>query len=937
MPPVWNRTATILCLLVASRGFCFGQDPSHLEFFESRIRPVFAEKCAACHSATAKMAGLDLMSAAGFTKGADTGALVDGNDIEHSRLVRAVQYRSNVKMPPTGKLAAEEIEAIETWVSWGAPWPEPVNAEDKPRHPGEQEAVVADADHWAFQPLNSADPPAVEKADWARSPVDRFILARLGKGDIEPAAPADRLTLLRRAKFDLHGLPPTEAEIDAFVADTEPDAFARLVDRLLDSPRYGERWGRHWLDVARYATSTGVDEDHRYPDAWRYRDYVIDAFNRDLPYDQFVREQIAGDLLPASQPGTVNINGITATGFLALGPKAIAQQDRVKMVYDVVDEQIDTVSKVFMGLTVACSRCHDHKFDPVLTTDYYSLASIFASTQTYADLSLEDGNVVQFHMEPLVPQAVYQRYRSHKDRIDAVEKRIESILELTAIDHMEKRLLSSMVDYMAAARQVYVEGKDVHEASRAADLDPATVKMWAEYLDPGDQLRLYLKDWHDADAKTVRGVAEEYRQAFAASSAEWRVKVAAWKKDVRDAYQSRKPAPKKPRTAGHENRVHEEAALKKGGPFYLDTERREATLSPELTALIGKLRAEKAELEQTSPPRPPMASAVIDGEVVDQPVFIRGSHHNHGEIVPKAFPVVLAGRNQTPVKQGSGRRELADWLVTGNAALTSRVMVNRIWLWHFGEGLVRTPNNFGKVGENPTHPALLDYLAREFIDTGWSVKQMHRLIMTSRTYQTSSRPSADALKLDPRNDLWSRFNRRRLSIEEMRDTVLALEGSLDLTMGGTLQPELGDSTKGSSSPDPPYLAPKDTKRRTVYLPLYRNRLPKLLGLFDFVDSTASTAQRSQTNVAPQGLFVMNSRFLDEGARAFAQRLLDRAADDTERIELAYRWALARAPLAEERRRMEAFVSSYPQQGEKLAAWQGLCRVLMASNEFHYVD
>ena len=332
-----------------------------------------------------------------------------------------------------------------------------------------------------------------------------------------------------------------------------------------------------------------------------------------------------------------------------------------------------------------------------------------------------------------------------------------------------------------------------------------------------------------------------------------------------------------------------------------------------------------------------MASAVIEGEIVDQPVFIRGSHHNRGRIVPKIFPVVLAGRGQTPVTQGSGRRELADWLVTGNAALTSRVMVNRIWLWHFGEGLVRTPNNFGKVGERPTHPALLDYLAREFIDTGWSIKQMHRRIMNSRAYRMSSRPTTQALELDPDNRLWSRFNRRRLSIEEMRDSVLALGGSLDLAMGGTLQPELGDSIKGSSSPEPPYLAPEDTSRRTVYLPLYRNRLPKLLGLFDFVDSTASTGQRSQTNVAPQGLFAMNSGFLDDLARGFAQRLLDGAVDDAERVELAYRLALTRPPHVDERRRMENFVSGYPESSRKPAAWQGLCRVLMASNEFHYVD
>ncbi len=309
---------------------------------------------------------------------------------------------------------------------------------------------------------------------------------------------------------------------------------------------------------------------------------------------------------------------------------------------------------------------------------------------------------------------------------------------------------------------------------------------------------------------------------------------------------------------------------------------------------------------------------------------------------------MLAGTNQQPVTQGSGRRELAEWLVTGNAALTSRVMVNRIWHWHFGQGLVRTPNNFGKVGERPTHPRLLDYLARQFIDGGWSIKQMHRLIMLSSTYRMSSRASNDARRLDPENRLWSRFYRRRLSIEELRDSILALAGSLDLTMGGTLQPELGDSIKGSSTEDPPYLAPEASPRRTVYLPLYRNRLPKLLSLFDFVDSTASTGQRSQTNIAPQGLFVMNSEFFDGRARGFAQRLLDKPSPpDAGRIERAYLMALGRKPTSDELQFSLDYVRNYPSgpprnrsretSGPQLTTWQGLCRILMASNEFHYVD
>ena len=887
------------------------------------------------------MAGLVLTTSEGFHQGAKSGPLVSGTEPGQSRLIRAVRYLDAIKMPPTGKLAPDEIHSLEEWVATGAPWP-------KAELANQAEPGTSKSDYWAFRPLDNSPPPSVENESRAANPIDHFILARLEGKRLDPAPHAEKLTLLRRAKYDLHGLPPTEAQIEQFLADSEPGAFARLVDRLLASPRYGERWGRHWLDVARYATSTGVDEDHRYPYAWRYRDYVIDAFNQDLPYDQFVREQIAGDLLPVGDPGQVNQRGIIATGFLALGPKAIAQQDRVQMVYDVVDEQIDTVSKVFLGLTIACARCHDHKFDPILNTDYYSLASIFASSQTYADLSLEEGNVVQFHMEPLVPADVYQRYRNHQNKIETVDKLIDATLELESIEYMERSRLPQLVDYMLAARSVYVDGRPVEAAAQEGNLKIETLKKWAEYLDPGDQLRLYLKEWHDADAASARNVAERYQQRFAASSTEWREKVAKWKAEVQKAYGEGAPASKRPVTDGFKNRFHEETAINEGGAFYIDEGPREEILSAELRRLIERLRAEKAKLEKAAPPRPPMASAVVEGKIIDQPVFLRGNHHNHGKVVPKEFPHVLAGANQEAVTQGSGRRELAEWLVTGNAALTSRVMVNRIWHWHFGQGLVRTPNNFGKVGERPTHPPLLDYLARQFVDSGWSIKQMHRLIMLSSTYRMSSRVSNDARRLDPDNRLWSRFDRRRLSIEELRDSILALAGSLDLTMGGTLQPELGDSTKGSSTEDPPYLAPEASMRRTVYLPLYRNRLPKLLSLFDFVDSTSSTGQRSQTNIAPQGLFVMNSKFFDGRARGFAERLLDRPSGaDAARVDRAYLMALARKPTSDELQFSLDYVRNYPSSslqkisGEttdhQLTAWQGLCRILMASNEFHYVD
>jgi cytochrome c553 len=391
------------------------QSAEQLEFFEKKVRPIFAANCYSCHGPKTQMAGLNFSSAAGFEQ------VVVKGDSAQSRLYQAVSYTEKIKMPPPGKLAGHEIDDLKAWIDMGAPWPKeaPVPVTANPR-------ITEGRKFWAFQPVKDYPPPKVNNVAWVKTPIDRFILAKLEEMRIRPASPAPKLTLLRRVTYDLIGLPPTSQEIDAFLADSSPEAYAKVVDRLLASPQYGERWGRHWLDVARYADSTGMDEDHIYPYAWRYRDYVVKAFNDDLPYDRFVMEQLAGDLLPAEKPGAVNERGIVATGFLALGPKPLAQQDRMKMIYDVVDEQIDTASKAFMGLTVACARCHDHKFDPILTKDYYSLASIFASSENFRNLG-RPGAVSYIYDAPLDPVA-FERYQSHRWRMYGKQLELEEAL-----------------------------------------------------------------------------------------------------------------------------------------------------------------------------------------------------------------------------------------------------------------------------------------------------------------------------------------------------------------------------------------------------------------------------------------------------------------------------------------------------------------------------
>jgi cytochrome c553 len=918
----------------------------------------------ACHNTKLKSAGLDLSTAAGFARGADGGPLVDKADPEKSRLLDVISYHSATKMPPTGRLKDQQIAEIAAWVKAGAPWPDAAPAPAQQAETGKRQFTPEQKSFWAFQPVKDHAVPAVRDASWPRSPIDNFVLTKLEQKGLTPAQPADKLTLIRRATFDLTGLPPTAAEIEAFLQDQSPDAFAKVVDRLLASPRYGERWGRHWLDVARYADSTGADEDIRYPYAFKYRDYVIDAFNRDLPYDQFVKEQIAGDLLPA-KPGEVNTRGIIATGFLAIGLKLLAEQDKPKMVYDMVDEQLDATSRAFMGLTVTCARCHDHKFDPIPTKDYYSMAGIFASTKSLAKV---EGTVSQIYFAPLVSGPEFARYEEQQKNL---EFRKKQILDITARESTRYRdgLMPRLAEYMLAAdayqrRPVAEEGLCVADFARRKNLNPAVLERWIDYLQPSDDIRPHLDRWFKARKEGPAALAETaaaYQKQFEATAAEWKRKLDAWHAKVSEAVSRGTTPPDEPMFEGGKDRFFESVAMLAGGPFHIpeafprgmfflrpdgDPESWLNSLySDESNRRIRALEGEMADLRKNGPPEPPMASAVTEGPSVEQRVFIRGNVSSPGEPAPKRFLTILAGEDQTPITKGSGRLELAEWLASPKHPLTARVMVNRIWQFHFGEGLVRTPNNFGKLGEAPTHPELLDYLATRFVESGWSVKKMHRLVMLSSAYQMSSRITKEQSEADPGNRLLSHFSRRRLDVEEIRDGLLAVDRSLDLTMGGTLQLAFGTDVENSA--ERLSIDPSTSRRRTVYLPLRRSNLPTLLNLFDFGDATTPGEGRANTNVAPQALFMLNSKFIYDRSRELASHLLAEAnADDQRRIEEAFVDVFGRRPSGEETAKLLAYVQNFQRKAAdsrqrfaepKLAAWQSLCRVLISSNEFIYVD
>jgi cytochrome c553 len=917
-----SRTILAAAVLAVSCLAVHAQTTAELEYFEKSVRPVLVKNCQMCHNSKAKTSQLDLSTVSGFLAGGASGPVFSKEHPEESRLLKVVSYDEDLKMPPMGKLKAEDIAALTAWIKMGAPWPGADQAAVAPPAP-KVEFTPEQKSFWAFQAPKEPAKPTVHDAGWVQTPIDAFVLAKLEEKGLKPAPPADKATLLRRVTFDLIGLPPTPEEMRGFLADQSPDAFRKVVDRLLASPRYGERWGRHWLDVARYADSTGNDEDHRYPYAWRYRDYVIDAFNNDLPYNQFVREQIAGDLLPSTDPNQPNRRGIVATGFLALGAKALAQQDKKKMLYDVYDEQVDVTSKAFLGLTMACARCHNHKFDPILTKDYYGMVSMFASTKDFAN---ENAFVAELLNVPLVPKAQYAIYQEHQDHVSALSTSIEAIDSGERLRFVRAES-NRMAEYMLAAGG----------SGPGEQLDAAVLKKWTTYLKEGSKAHPQLADWDNASAAKRPEVAKAYQKRFQARLEEWAPVLEKWQGEVLAA---KLHPPDRPKFETAKDLFFYEVYEHENGPFVFDEKEGERIRSVDAKEKIAALQKQKDQLKANAPPDPDMACAVVEGKPVDQKVFMRGDYNNPGEDAPKAFPTILRGASDPAIHTTSGRLELAEWIANPRNPATARVMANRVWSWHFGDGIVRTPDNFGKMGDRPANPELLDFLALRFVESGWSIKALQRMILLSSTYQMASDTDDRTMEADPENRLMTRFNRQRLDVEEIRDGVLALDNSLDTTMGGSLQK--GRGTDGENSSDRLSLDPLKLTRRTVYLPLRRANLPTLLNLFDFGDATTVNGKRTITNVAPQALFAMNSEFGFEHARKLAEALLAmKDVNDAKRVEAAYTRILNRAPSSDEvdssLTYVEKYSAKYGGKTPQIDAWQSFCHILLSSNEFLYLD
>ena len=931
-----HRFAALL-LLTAVSPLAKAQTPAQIELFEKNARPLFVEKCQGCHNAKLKSGGLDLSSPQAWKEAASAGIFGTAAEPGGSAILRALSYENRVKMPPQGKLPAETIAAVREWVAAGAPLPAAApesTLSGTSVRPVSIRGVITEADKnfWAFRPIQRTGPPATKRKDWAANPIDQFILASLEKNGLEPAPQADKATLLRRVTFDLTGLPPTEKEIRDFLADRSGDAFEKLVDRLLASPRYGERWGRHWLDVMRYADSTGSDEDHRYPHAWRYRDYVIQAINDDMPYNQFVREQLAGDILAADPNSGVGYRGIVATGFLALGKKALAQKDLPLKRYDVVDDQIDVTSKALMGLTVTCARCHDHKFDPISTKDYYQLAAVFASTLSYA--KGETGDPIQ---TPLTDPGKFEAFRKQWTEYLDLEKKIAKIIDFDREAKKNRESEEKQIPaYMLAAYRVYGRSEPPRAVAGDTNLDEQRLSRWVDYLK--EKTRPELARWHGSTDATRSQIAAQYQEEFRRSAYQYDQDLSWWQ-GARASY------PSAGKIAGPRPRVSKEkdpffvATWIEDGPMHRSEEEQIAALAPEQAAQIHALIARAADLEKALPTQEiPMACAVKEGETVSQKVFLRGDYHSLGDPVEPTAPAILRlSAPAPPVATKSGRLELADWIVDPRNPLPSRVMANRIWQGHFGDGIVRTPDNFGRLGDRPSNPELLDYLARTFMENGWSIKKMHRLIVLSKTYQMSAVYDAEKKNKDPEDRLLSRYPKRRLSIEEIRDAYLSIGGELDLTMGGTLDPGVG--TDGETSASRISMNPESTTRRSIYLPLRRSNLPTLYTLFDFGDATSPEGKRSATTVATQALFAMNSPLVIRAAQSLAERMLKQEKQEPRRLEEIYIRILDRRPEPGEIDAGLTYIQSLRRKWTEIdeaTAWQSLCHALMASNEFIYV-
>ena len=863
------------------------------EHFELKIRPILANRCFSCHT-TSALGGLAMNSRADLLKGGKSGPAVIPGKPEESLLIQAVEHTvEKLKMPMgQGRMPDSEIALLTDWIKTGAFWPEPKPVAASAR--GKYSITPEQRAFWAFQPVKEPAVPQVHNAAWVQTPVDSFLLHELETKGLKANAPASRRDLIRRAYFDLTGLPPSYAETQAFIEDAAPGAYAKIIDRLLASPRYGERWGRYWLDVARYADDRlDSDVELPYPNSFRYRDWVIQALNRDMPYDLFVKAQIAGDLMDGGKNRELGIG----LGFYGLSP-------------ELTDDRVDATTRGFLAMTAACAQCHNHKFDPIPTKDYYAIQGVFSSTKRS-----------EFE---LAPAGEVKLYKAQAKKMDEVKLRIQSYLHHQASE-MAEMLASDAPRYIRAARKVTGFQKLVPAQVAQADrLDLETLNRWIKYLKTGPLDNKYLHGWQDESFDLNQFRAEA-------------LKVLKERKAVDDENLARQKASKKDRDGvdavalpperfylwrdlffsdfyGKEFKQEEDGILYYGpNRGYVSNDGTiERFLDGPWKNYLGDMRAELKELQANLPPQYAFAHAIQDTAAPhNERVQINGQPDNLGEEAPRAFLSILSEGDPKPFEKGSGRLELAEAIADPKNPLTARVIINRVWQHHFGEGLVKTVSNFGRMGDTPSNPALMDHLAASFMANGWSMKKLHREIMLSSTYQLSADFSQENYAVDPANRLLWRANRQRLDAESMRDTLLGVSGELDPAAGGP----------------PNSLSDEANRRRSVYGFISRRKLDGTLALFDFPNPNLTAEQRIATATPLQQLFFLNSAFLEARAKALIAKYKS--------VPELYRAVYGREATPQEIELGQQFVSG--KRPGKSDAWVQYAQVLLSSNELLFVN
>ncbi|MBI1356900.1 MAG: DUF1553 domain-containing protein [Acidobacteria bacterium] len=996
-------------------------------FFEEKVRPVLAESCFACHTQN-KLGGLRLDSRAAMLEGGKSGPAIVPGSPDESLLIKAIHQSGDLKMPMGNKLPDDQIAALTEWVKMGAPWPEAPQAM-APKTDDGFHITAEQRNFWSFRPFSESAPPQL-KDKRAHNYVDNYVFARLEKEGLAPNQAADRTTLIRRASLDLTGLPPTPEEVQEFVNDKSPDAYSKLIDRLLASKQYGERWGRHWLDVVRYGENDtrGLARNRKghedYPMAHIYRDWVIKAFNDDMPYDKFVKYQLAADLMGKSewkdkptgefdvdqQWGRLQVtkwdglekeerrkiipyghivdesldqDNLPALGLLGIGPWYYDLGDARQMRADERNDRVDVVTRGFLGLTVGCARCHNHKYDPVSANDYYALAGVFYNSP--------------YHEYPLADQAIVDHWRYRDELVKQQKKRMSDFLEKQA-ESLAMMHAYQTKDYMVAAWKVSGEPKkQVAEAAYEGKLDVEVLERWIKFLDKNPVNYPYLIEWqsmirHGGSLEAAECIAENFQETLLAIAHEYdenderneKIEIKAWPLDDKPPI----PMPNEFNTSFEKYDIEKESMKRERVNLYTDAFRfnlddgqnegnvsrrqpglfrfsdwgLESRLTAPAKEYLEKLKTDLKALEKQRGDQYPFAMGVRESDVITElPFHKRGSPMNLGDPVQRRFIEVLTPEGESGLfTKGSGRYELAERIAAH--PLTARVIVNRVWKWHFGTGLVNTPSNFGIVGEKPSHPELLEYLAQRFVDGGMSIKQLHKDVMLSYVYQQSSEKNAEAAEKDPENRLLWRFNRQRMDAEQVRDSLLFVSGLLDDEMFG----------KSGDIDSPKF------KRRAVYAEVSRFLLADYFKTFDFPNPNLSASERFSTSVPTQRLFFMNSEFMFNTAKAFAKRISkpepskeEKAAAATkgkggkgkgkppaaaegdkktpdlspeQRIERAYLILYGRKPNAEEIAAGLEFVKAPENQlpeddtsEDPLTAWDQYARVLLSSNEFTFMN